>query len=263
MCGTVVSTAWLTPTMVRVVLGGDGMASFTPKEFTDQYIICQFVPDGAPYTVPFGNEIDDVAPELRPRARRYTVRSWDADRRYLTVDFVAHGDAGYAGPWAQRARPGDLLMFRGPGGDYRPDPDADWYLMAGDESALPAISASLEALSPSKSAVAVIVVDSPAHEVAVTSPAHLELIWIHREAASDPAVLLPDAVAALPWQDGRVDVFVHGEASEVRAVRRHLIAERGVDRTTASISPYWRRNHDDEAWRASKRAWLAEQERDV
>lgn len=263
MCGTVVSATQLTPNMVRIVLTGDGMSSFTPKGFTDQYIICQFPPAGAPYSVPFGDEIDQVEPEMRPRARRYTVRSWDPATRHLTVDFYAHGDAGYAGPWAQHAEPGDMLMFRGPGGDYRPDPEADWYLLAGDESALPAIAASLEVLPPGRRAVAVVVVDSPDHEIAMASPAELEMTWLHRSSSADPAALLPTAIAGLLWSEGRVDVFVHGEASEIRATRRHLIAERGVDRDAASISPYWRRNHDDEAWRATKRDWLADQERDI
>jgi NADPH-dependent ferric siderophore reductase len=263
MCGTVVSKEWLTPNMVRIVLAGEGMSSFTPKEFTDQYIICQFPPKGAPYSVPFGAEIDQVDPALRPRARRYTVRAWDPQQRHLTVDFVTHGDEGYAGPWAQRAEPGDQLMFRGPGGDYRPDPGADWYLMAGDESALPGIAASLDVLPVGRRAVVVVVVDSPDHEVALSSPADLDVTWLHRKGSTDPAALLPATVAALPWHAGRVDVFVHGEAGEVRATRAHLIAARGVDRDAASISPYWRRDHDDEAWRAIKREWFAEQDRDV
>ena len=84
--------------------------------------------------------VRDVIPFL-------TVRAWDDDQRELTIDFVVHGDRGYAGPWAQRAQPGDCLQFRGPSGAYAPDPDAAWHLMAGDESALPAIGASLEGVS--------------------------------------------------------------------------------------------------------------------
>jgi Siderophore-interacting protein len=57
--------------------------------------------------------------------------------------------------------------------------------------------------------------------------------------------------------------FVHGEAGEVREVRRHLLAERGVDRRLLSASGYWRRHMTDEAWRAVKRAWSADVERDV
>ena len=61
----------------------------------------------------------------------------------LTIDFVVHGDVGVAGPWARTAQPGDELDLVGPGGAYTPDPDADWHLLAGDASVIPAISASL------------------------------------------------------------------------------------------------------------------------
>ena len=264
MYGTVEAVERLTPSMVRVVLGGDGLDAFRPNGLTDAYVNAQFVPRGAAYTAPFGpNDLEGLAPEHRPRSRRYTVRAWDDERRRLTIDFVAHGDEGYAGPWAQRARPGDRLQLSGPAGGYRPDPDADWHLLVGDESALPAIAASLEVVPPGARCVVRLVVDDARHELPLESPGHLDVAWLHRAATADPDQLLPRAVAALRWLPGRVDVFVHGEAGEVRAVRRHLVAERGVDRDTASISPYWRRHHTDERWRETKRQWLAEQAADV
>ena len=117
------------------------------------------MPAGAPLAVPFHNDLARSLPdEHRPRPRRFTVRHWDPDARELTIDFVAHGDVGYAGSWAQRAAPGDRLQFRGPGGGYSPRPDADWHLLIGDESALPAISASVESLPASARVVAMIVV---------------------------------------------------------------------------------------------------------
>ena len=263
MVGTVESTEWLTPTMVRIKFAGSGLERFAPKKFTDQYVICQFVPEGAPYSPPFGDEASSVAPEHRPRTRRFTVRRWDDADRVLTVDFVVHGSEGYAGRWAQRAQPGDLLQMRGPGGGYRPDPDADWYLMAGDESALPAIAASLEVLPAGRSCEVALVTDDADHEIALESAADLSVRWVHRNSSAAPDTLLVDAVGSVHWHRGRPDVFVHGEAAEVRAVRRHLVAARGIDRNSSSISPYWRRHHDDEAWRAVKKDWLAEADRDL
>jgi NADPH-dependent ferric siderophore reductase len=113
----------LTPRMVRIVFGGDGLAGFGAGEFTDHYVKLQ-LSDGD-----------------RTRVRTYTVREWDGER--LTIDFVVHGDVGVAGPWALAARPGDTLALLGPGGAYAPSPDADWHLMAGDPSVVPAIAASL------------------------------------------------------------------------------------------------------------------------
>ncbi|MEM8748560.1 MAG: siderophore-interacting protein, partial [Actinomycetota bacterium] len=134
--GTVEHTQRLTPTMMRVVFGGDGLADFAVTDRTDQYVNALFLPDDAGYTAPFDVEqARSAAPEQRPRGRRYTVRAWDEAARRLTIDFVVHGDVGYAGRWAQAARPGDTLQLLGPSGGYRPDPDAAWYLFAGDESA--------------------------------------------------------------------------------------------------------------------------------
>ena len=261
--GTVEHVEHLSPSMVRVVFSGPGLDEFEPTGFTDQYVNARFVPEGAPDGVPFDDdEVGELATELRPRARRYTVRRWEPGERRLTIDFVVHGDDGYAGRWAQRARIGDRLAMSGPTGGYRPDPDAAWYLMAGDESALPAIAASLATLTPTAQGVALVVVDRPENEIPIERPAAVDVRWLHRCTAADPEALLLDEVRHLDWPDGGVDVFVHGEAAEVRAVRRYLVG-RGVDRTTASISPYWRRGQTDEAWREIKRQWLAEQDADV
>ncbi len=258
-CGTVVRTEQLTPSLNRVVLGGSGLDSFEPSPFTDQYVNALFVPDGAPYDAPFDEAaVQHLPRNQRPRGRRYTMRAWDAATRELTIDFVAHGDVGYAGRWAQRARRGDVLQIVGPGGSYTPDRDADWYLMAGDESALPAIAASLEAVPARKPCLVAVVVDDVACELELGSAGRLDVTWLHRHASDRPGELLPEAVASLVFPDGRADVFIHGEASEVRAIRTHLIRDRGFERDGMSISPYWRRDHDDEAWRAVKRDWLAE-----
>ncbi|MCB9373141.1 MAG: siderophore-interacting protein [Microthrixaceae bacterium] len=263
--GEVVEVRRLTPRMVRVVLGGDGLDDFVPTEWTDQYVNALFPPDDAPYTVPFDvDEARALAPELRPVGRRYTVRAWDGGARRLTLDVVTHGDVGRAGRWAARARPGDRLQFLGPSGGYAPDPEAGGHLMAGDESALPAIAASLERVAAGQPVVVVVVVDDEEHHVALESPGDLEVRWVHRaDAAPDDRGQLLRAVAGCPLPPGPVQAFVHGEANEVRALRRHLLGERGIARERASISPYWRRDHTDEQWRQVKREWLADWERDV
>ncbi len=264
MYGVVQSVEQLTPGMVRIVLGDGDLDGFESTGCTDEYVNAFFVPDGAPYEVPFEpDDLDGVDAELRPKPRRFTVRAWDDEQNRLTIDFVAHGDVGYAGRWAQRAAPGDRLQFRGPGGGYAPDTDAAWHLLVGDESAIPAIAASLERLEPGVRAIALLVVDDPANEQPLDSSGDVDVVWLHRRDSPRPEDLLVDAVAALEFPDGPVDLFVHGEAGEVRAVRRHLSADRGIDVSEASISPYWRRNHDDESWRAIKSQWLAEQAADA
>lgn len=264
MYGEVVRVDRLTPSLVRVILGGAGLDGFEPTSFTDQYVNVLFVPPDAPYSVPFDPvAVRTLDPIHRPRGRRYTVRSWDKERRRLAIDFVVHGDVGYAGRWANRAGPGDRLQITGPTGGYAPDPEADWYLMVGDESALPAIGASIERVPAGRLVFAVVIVDDPDHELVLSGPGDLRLTWVHRR--SDPANenQLLEAVEALGFPDGKVQVFVHGEAGEVRAVRRHLLGDRGVTPEGTSISPYWRRDHTDERWREIKGEWLAETARDL
>jgi len=256
--GHVESIEWLTPTYVRLVLNGDGLAEYAPVACTDSYVNVAIPPEGAPYAAPFAlDELKELPREQRPFRRRITVRAWDAESRRLTLEFVTHGDEGFAGPWAARAGEGDALVFTGPAGAYNPDPDADWHLMVGDESALPAIAASLEAVPPGVPVVVRLVCDGPEHEIALATPGDLDLAWVHRP---DP---LADAVAALESPAGRAHAFVHGEAGETRAVRRHLLADRGFDLEQLSCSPYWHRGLTDEAWRAIKAAWNAEVARDV
>lgn len=257
MYAEVVATTRLTPQLVRVVLGGDGLDGFQAPASADAYVNCFFLPDAAPYDVPFDvDAVRDLPREQRPYPRRITVRAWDAERRELTLDIAAHGEVGYAGRWALRAQPGDLLQFRGPADGYTPHPEADSYLFVGDESALPAIAVCAESVPDGKPVTVVAEVEDAAGEIELFSPGELHVRWVHRAGHADPDDLLADAVAALPRPDGLVSAFVHGEAAEVRAVRRVLLGGGIVDPDHLSCSPYWRRGHDDEQWRAIKGDWV-------
>jgi NADPH-dependent ferric siderophore reductase len=261
--GTVETVEWLTPALVRVVLGGPGLAGFEVPEDTDTYVNVAIPPAGAPYDAVFAPA--DVREQHDrqhwPARRRYSVRGWDGAR--LTLDFVVHGDTGVGGPWAASAAPGDVLVLEGPGGGYRPDPEADWHLLVGDESALPAIAASLEAVPAGRRAVVRLVCDGPDHELELACPGELDVRWLHRSGTPDDADLLAREVAALEFPEGRVHAFVHGEADEIRAIRRHLLTDRGLARSDMSCSPYWRRTMTDEAWRQVKREFVAAMDTDV
>ncbi len=262
MYGTVIRTEWLTPGLVRVTLGGGGLDDFAMIPDTDTYINIAIPPRGAPYGTVFDPaEIQkSFTKDLWPARRRYTIRAFRADPAEIDVDFVVHGDSGIAGPWAAEARAGDKLVFTGPAGGYRPDPTTDWHLMIGDESALPAIAASLEALPDRALALVRLVCDSPAHRVELDSPATLDVQWSYREDEPDAGHLLLKATQELEFPQGRVHAFVHGEAEEIRGIRRHLLVDRGLARSNMSCSPYWRRNMTDEAWRTIKRDFVAAME---
>lgn len=260
MYGTVVRTEHLTPQLVRVVLGGEGLDEFVAPEFADAYVNAFFLPEGAGYDAPFDDEeTRDLPRERRPYPRRYTVRSWDPAARELVIDFVVHGDIGYAGRWAAHARPGDRLQLRGPAGGYSPPAEADGYLLVGDESALPAIAACAERVAPGAPVQVVLEVQDAAGEVAVACEGRLDLRFVHRAAArtqTDREQLLARAVADLPPLNGLVSAFVHGEAESVRAVGRVLKERALVAREHLSLSPYWRHGLTDEQWRSVKRDWV-------
>ncbi|MFF6877065.1 MULTISPECIES: SIP domain-containing protein [unclassified Streptomyces] len=254
--GRVLRTEWLSPHMVRVVLGGEGLADFSVRGFTDHYIKLLFPPTGVAHPQPFDPMAAGAAPSRRhrPVTRTYTVRHWDEPARELSVDFVHHGHDGVAGPWAARARPGDVLHFTGPGGGYAPAPDADWHLLAGDESALPAIAAALEAMPDDARGTAFVEVADAAEEVDIKTRAAVDLVWLHRGGAR-VGERLTAAVRAAEFAPGTVQAFVHGEAHFVKALRGHLLGERGLDRARASISGYWRGGADEDGWQATKHEW--------
>jgi NADPH-dependent ferric siderophore reductase len=263
--GRVTATQWLTPGLVRLTLGEGDLDGFAMPEATDAYVNVAIPPLDAPYDAVFdpAQVRADFPQHTSPARRRYTVRSWDAVSRTLVVDFVVHGQHGVAGQWAAAAGPGSVLVFEGPGGGYRPDPAADWHLLVGDESALPAIAASLEALPGDALAVVRLVCDGPDHELQLPSPGRVDVRWLHRTGAPDDADLLLEAIRDLPFPRGRVHAFVHGEGGEIRGIRRHLLVDRDLARADMSCSPYWRRDMDDEAWRVVKRDFVAAMEAEV
>jgi len=242
----------LTPHMIRIVAGGEGLRDFRPNEFTDAYVKVIFKVPGVAYPEPFDlNRIREELPrEHAPRLRTYTVRSYDEAAGELVLDFVVHGDEGLAGPWAQRAEPGDELLLAGPGGAYAPNAGAGWHLLVGDESALPAVAAALEALPAGVPAQVFLLVADQAEHQPLATKADAQITWLHRAESADLAA----AVKALPWPGDDVHAFVHGEAGFVRELRKYLFAERGVAKDAVSLSGYWREGKTDEAWREEKAA---------
>jgi len=104
------------------------------------------------------------------------------------------------------------------------------------------------------------VCDGPRHEVALPSNGDVDVRWLHRSRDPEDVDLLVDAVRDRDFPQGRPFGFVHGEADEIRAVRQHLLHDRGLTRQDLSCSPYWRRTMTDEAWRQIKRDYVAAME---
>ncbi|MFI0369868.1 siderophore-interacting protein [Actinomadura sp. 1N219] len=254
--GTVLRTERLTPHMIRVVIGGEDLAGFGAGECTDHYVKLQFKQPGVTYPEPLDMERvrAEMPREQWPSTRTYTVRAWDPEAVELTIDFVHHGDKGLAGPWAARVRPGEEIYFMGPGGGYAPRPDAGWHLLVGDESALPAIAASLERIPPGAPVRVFVEVAGPEEEQDLPTPGDADVVWLHRN-GGQVGDLLVEAVQKLEFPSEDVHAFVHGEANFIKTLRRHLRVERGLPMERLSISGYWRRGRDEDGWQSSKREW--------
>ncbi|MCV7148926.1 siderophore-interacting protein [Mycobacterium riyadhense] len=269
----VVGSRQLAPHMVRVLLGGNGFETFVPSDFTDSYVKLVFVADdidvaGLPQPLTL-DSFADLHPQKRPSVRTITVRSVDTADRRIALDIVTHGDHGVVGQWAAAAQPGQRVYLMGPGGAYTPDPAADWHLLAGDESALPAIAVALEALPANAIGKAFIEVAGPDDEIALAAPESVEVNWVYRggradlvpeDRAGDHAPLI-EAVTTAQWLPGQVHVFIHGEAQAVmHNLRPYVRNERGVaGKWASSISGYWRRGRTEESFRQWKKE-LAEAE---
>lgn len=115
----------------------------------------------------------------RPEVRDYTPRRFDAAARELTIEFVLHGD-GPASGWAARAAPGQWIGVGGPRGSRLLPEDYDAYLLAGDETALPAIARRLEEMCPGARAVVLIEVADAAEERYLPTAANASVTWLHR-----------------------------------------------------------------------------------
>lgn len=204
----------LSPGMVRVVLGGEVLSDFVSASFDDHVKI--FFPTAG-----------------EPVARDYTPRRYDPVAQELAVDFALHGD-GPAADWARQAAPGQPLTVAGPRGSFVVPVDYDWHLLAGDETALPAVARRLEELPAGTRAIVRLQVAAGDRQ-ALASAAQLDLQWLDDEAA------LLQSVRALQWPAGEGYAWCAAEAGVAAALRRIVVDEKGHDRRAIRAAAYWKR----------------------
>lgn len=238
----VVSARNVTPHMRRVTLRGENLARFDSHS---SHIALLIPPAGlaAPeWPVPGRNGRMQWPPEPRkPASRVYTIRSIDAAAGTLDVDFVLHGDEGVASRWAAKAAPGDIVGILGPVG--RQIPEADWYMLACDETGIPALARILEKLPAGARGRAFVEVADGTEEQPLPTKSSVAITWLHRNGA-EPGMttLLPDAVRAAPWPaEGSIFAWAGVEGAAARAIRAYWREERGLDRTQHLAVAYWNR----------------------
>lgn len=236
----------LTPKMARITLQAEEFSSFVSLGYDDHCKLFFPEPGAAEFPIPSRGENGLVFPEgKRPPARDYTPRFYDTEARTLTLDFVLHGD-GPASSWAQSARPGDMIGVGGPRGSFVLRGDFDWYVLVGDETALPAIARRLEELPRDARVIALIEVADTGEVQPMNAPEAAEIKWVSREggAPGDPSLLLAGVQTLdLPRGDGYV--FIAGESSMSKAVRAHFVEERGHNPDWIKAAGYWQAGSED------------------
>ncbi|MFJ2603589.1 siderophore-interacting protein [Streptomyces sp. NPDC087425] len=259
----VAATRRLGPSLLRVTFTGDDLRHFF-SDGSDQSLSL-FLPHpgqsepAVPYHLGDGwwqawRELPDG---VRAVMRSYTLRALRPEAGEIDIDFVLHHPAGPASAWAARAVTGDRVVLLGPAiADnrairFRPPQDTDLTLIWGDETALPAIAAILEALPAGARVRVWLEVADPGNILDLATEADAEIVWLVRgEQGADGPPLALDALrdvqlppAAHPY------VWIAGESGAVKALRRHFVKERGIDRRRVTFVGYWRQGLSEEQLR--------------
>ncbi len=226
----------LTPRMVRVTFGGEGLASFGWSG-PAAHIKLIFNADGAEGSAPH---------DSRPIMRTYTPRRFDSEARELDVELVIHG-AGPASAWAEQVTVGQTLAIAGPGRSYAVDSTADWYVLAGDDTAIPAICTILESLPATVKALVLLEVVDGAEEHALDArSANTEIRWLRRGPdAANAGRELESALRRIELPAGSGRIYVACESDAMRRIRRHLLHERQFPRDRLVTRGYWRLGETD------------------
>lgn len=267
----VVRTRRLGPSLVRVTFGGPDLHAFH-SEGRDQSLSLFLPHPGQPEpVVPL--ELGDgwwqgwreLPDDVRAVMRSYTLRALRRDPDEIDIDFALHGiepgatvQAGPASRWAARATAGDRVLLLGPAvADnrairFRPPEDTDLVVVWGDETAVPAASAIVEALPAGTRARVWLEVPHAGDIQDLVTEADAEITWLVRdERGTEGSPMTLDALrgAHLPPAE-RPYVWIAGESGCVKELRRHFVRDRGIDRRSVTFVGYWRRGVSEEQLRA-------------
>lgn len=252
----VVSAERVSPTFRRLTLGGAGLerfASIAPDEFV--YVL---LPPPGRSELTIGTDFSWIdyyvmAEADRPVGAYYTVRAHRPGAGELDVDVYLHDDPGPASGWGAVATPGDSVALWGPRTAWHPPAGTEWWLLAADETALPATARILETL-PGDAVVRVFAETADRHDVdALPAGPHTEVTWLPRPHAGPDhdgrdgsdgrggrTEALAAAVRAAVLPEGRAYAWGGGESRSMTALRRYLRREVGLAREQVSLVGYWR-----------------------
>ncbi|MEU4312170.1 siderophore-interacting protein [Nocardia sp. NPDC024068] len=249
------ATERIGPSFIRVTIGGPDLHDFTPMGY-DQWFrlflprerqpgLC--LPTAAQDNLWYAQYLE-MSSDTRPFIRNYTVRAFrpaGAGRfgahAEIDIDFVAHGDTGPASTWADRALPGTQIGLLDEGTMYQAPPHTNWSLLAGDESALPAIAGILRCAPRDLQGAAYIEVPHREDIRELGEPAGVRVHWLPRDSPTRRiGALATEAVRGARLPGENVYAFVAGEQQLASGIRRHLVRDRGFDKSDITFTGYWR-----------------------
>ncbi|MFT4232028.1 MAG: siderophore-interacting protein [Leucobacter sp.] len=252
----VLGTEYVTPRMLRMRLGGDGLAGFE-SHAPDEHVKILFPERDGRLRLPEQDHDHLDWPRPMPVNREYTVRRYTREAGELWLDFAVH-EGGLASDWACGIEAGAPVWVAGPprgwivpGGGSPPEPEDryavagpefDFFVLLGDETALPAIARRLEELPESARGVAVIEVADAGERQELVAPHGVDVRWRYRngvEAGTTRTLAVAAQSIAIP-ADAVVYLWAAGETHAVKPLRRWA-KELGLGKGQAHITGYWRR----------------------
>jgi len=238
---TVLRNTALTPGMVRLTLGGEGLRNFRSTGIGDEYLRLFFPDDSTgELALPIIDEKGRwTYPEgpSKVRCSTYTVRRFRADLGEIDIDFVVH-EGGLASEWAQRAAPGEVITINSPRGLFMPPEETDWYLMVADAAGLPALARIVEEMPETAPVRVFIEVADPAHEQTLRFGPNVTLTWLHGGNGYGPSGL-EEAVRRVPLPETPGYVWASAEQKVVRAIRKYVRHELKFMPARYELVGYW------------------------
>jgi len=246
---TVKKKEYLTPHYIRVTLTADDIAAFSETTVGVNNKI--MIPPAGLNEIHFPDfdyekmEWIHAEEHLRPAVRTYTHRGIDVDKKEMWIDFVAHGDEGPASAWAINAVPGDVLGVLMHAGRTQLYPDAKYYLLVGDATAIPVLSAILETLPPEATGTCVVEVHGVEDEQIIETESGVKIHFIHNKQPQEGSRLEQEVrQLKLPLAD--VFGYVAAEYETVKGIRNYLRKELGWNRETLYAYSYWKKGASED-----------------
>ncbi|MDH3249750.1 MAG: siderophore-interacting protein [Acidimicrobiia bacterium] len=233
----VVSNERITPRLARIRLTGPELEALTIDEPAASVRLLIPTPGDAELIIPVWNGNEFLRPDgTRPIIRTLTPRSLDGET--LSLEIVLHDD-GAMSHWAASVGGDEGAAISGMGRGYSIDPTAAGLLLAGDESAIPAISQLLEWIAPETDVLVIVEIADPEGRAPMPSHARAAVSWVELPTGAPPGDALVDAVESAEISDGW-RVWAAGEAAAMFRIRKHLFDSVGLERKHATVRGYWK-----------------------